>query len=451
MINRDMMKKQFELELKQFEETHQKSKALYLIAKDNLLQGVPLNWMVRWMGGFPVSVEEAKGVHFTCADGHEYIDFCLGDTGSLVGHAPEAAAKAINEQFNKGASFMLPTQDAIWNGQELQRRFGMKYWQFATSATDANRFALRLARKITGRTKILVFNWCYHGTVDETIASLAADGKTVSRIGNIGQPVELSQTTKVVEWNDIEALEEALKDRDVAAVLAEPVMTNIGVVFPDPGFHKAMRELTEKYETILIIDETHTMCAGVGGYTKENRLEPDMVTCGKFLASGIPAGAYGFSEEFGQRAIKVIEAEYGVAKGIGGTLAANALTMAAMRATLSEILTEEFYSRNTPLATRFNEGVEKTIKEFDLPWSTTQLGCRTEYIFKKQAPKNGMEAYLAKDQGLDWYMHLACLNRGILMTPFHNMALISSATTEADIDRHTEVFREVVSNICSIV
>lgn len=447
MISKDKLKKQFELEIKHFEETHKKSKALYIEARESLLQGVPLNWMVRWMGNFPISVVDAKGVHVTCADGHDYIDFCLGDTGSLVGHAPQAAAKAINDQFAKGASFMLPTADAAWNGRELQSRFGMKYWQFATSATDANRFALRLARQVTGRSKIIVFNWCYHGTVDETIASMAPDGKTIARKGNLGQPVDPEVTTKVIEWNDIDALEAALKDRDVAAVLAEPVMTNIGVVLPKPGFHDAMRELTIKYDTPLIIDETHTMCAGVGGYTKDHGLKPDMITCGKFLASGIPAGAYGFTEEFGKKATAVIEEQYGVAKGIGGTLAANALTMAAMRATLGEILTQDFYARNIPLAKKFNEGVQKSIDEFDLPWSTTQLGCRTEYVFSREIPKNGTDAYLAKDQDLDWYMHLASLNRGIIMTPFHNMALITNATTLADIDRHTEVFREIISNI----
>lgn len=342
---------------------------------------------------------------------------------------------------------MLPTEDAAWNGKELQRRFGMKYWQFATSATDANRFALRLARQVTGRSKIIVFNWCYHGTVDETIASLSPDGRTIARKGNLGQPVDVAITTKVVEWNDIDALERALKDRDVAAVLAEPVMTNIGVVLPEPGFHQSMRELTIKYDTPLIIDETHTMCAGVGGYTKNHGLKPDMITCGKFLASGIPAGAYGLSEEFGKKATLVIEEQYGIAKGIGGTLAANALTMATMRATLGEILTEDFYQRNIPLAERFNKGVQKSIDEFDLPWSTTQLGCRTEYVFSRKVAKNGTDAYLAKDQDLDCYMHLACLNRGIIMTPFHNMALITSATSEEDIDRHTAVFREIIKNI----
>lgn len=448
MINREKLKNQFRKEAKLFEELHPESKKLFLEAKECLLQGVPLNWMVRWMGGFPIFIEDAKGTHLKCADGHEYVDFCLGDTGSLVGHAPDAAAKAILEQFNKGASYMLPTRDAIWNGKELTRRFGMKYWQFATSATDANRFALRLARRVTGRSKILAFNWCYHGTVDETIVALSPEGKTIVRRGNLGPPVDPAITTKVVEWNDVPALEAALKDRDVAAVIAEPVMTNIGVVHPAPGFHDALRNLTRRYGTLLIIDETHTMCAGVGGYSKDNNLHPDMVTLGKFIASGIPAGAYGLTEEVGKKAIAEIEAEFGVAKGIGGTLAANALTMAAVKVTLEKILTEDFYKRAVPLAAKFNEGVQAAIDEFKLPWRTTQLGCRTEYLFEKDLSKNGSEAAAAKDSDLDWYMHLASLNRGVCMTPFHNMALITSATTQADVDKHTAVFREIV---CSII
>lgn len=447
MINRKKLKAQYEDEMKIFEELHPKSKELFLEARNNLLQGVPLNWMVRWMGGFPVFADNAKGAHLTCVDGIEYVDFCLGDTGSVVGHAPEAALKAIIEQFNKGATYMLPTKDASWVGKELERRFGVKYWQFSTSATDSDRFALRLARRITGRTKILVFNWCYHGTVDETIVSIGLNGETVARRGNIGYPVDPSITTKVIEWNDVQALEQALRDRDVAAVLTEPVMTNVGVVHPAPGFHEAMREITTKYGTLLIIDETHTMCAGIGGYTRENKLDPDIVTIGKFIASGIPAGAYGLSERIAPKAITEIESEYGYAKGIGGTLAANALTIATMKATLSEILTEEFYKKTIHLAAKFNEGVQSVIDEFKLPWRTTQLGCRTEYLFEKELSNNGSEATAAKDGPLDNYLHLACLNRGIIMTPFHNMALMTSATTQEDVDKHTSVFREAIQNI----
>lgn len=447
MVNRDKLSKAYARELETFRKIHPTSIKRFEEAKSCLLQGVPLNWMVRYAGGIPISVEDSKGVHLRDADGIDYIDFCLGDTGSMVGHGPEASAKAIAEAAKKGTSHMLPTEDATWNAKELQRRFGMKYWQFSTSATDANRFAIRLARQITKRPKVLVFNWCYHGTVDETIATLTPEGKIISRVGNIGPQIDPSYTTKVIEWNDVEALENALKDEDVAVVMAEPVMTNIGIVHPAPGYHEKLRELTRKYGTYLLIDETHTICCGIGGYTREHNLDPDIVVCGKTLASGIPVGVYGFTEEFGNKAEAELVALYGLVKGIGGTLAANAITMAAMHATLEHVLTEDFYKHAIPLAERFNAGVEAGIKEFDFPWSTTQLGTRTEYWFLPEIAKDGTDAVNHRDFELDWYMHLYALNRGIFMTPFHNMAVMSAATSEADVDRHTEVFREACAEI----
>ena len=446
-VNRAKLEESYRKEIQLFEERHPKSKELFLRAKKSLLQGVPMNWMIKWAGSYPIFVEEAKGAHFIDVDHNKYIDFCLGDTGSMVGHAPVEAVEAICEAVKKGITFMLPTEDAIYNGEELSRRFGLKYWQFTTSATDANRFALRLCRRITGRSKVIVFHMCYHGSVDEAFAGLDEKGNTVSREGNIGPQIDPAMTTKVVEWNDFEGLEAALLDEDVAAVLAEPVMTNIGIVHPVEGFHEAMRKLTKKYGTYLIIDETHTLCTGVGGYTKEHQLEPDMITLGKTIASGIPTGAYGFSKEIGEKITESIELELCDVGGIGGTLAANGLSMAAMRATLSKILTEDFYKRNNPLAQKFNEGVQAVIKEFELPWNTTSLGCRTEYWFRKEPAKNGLEAANAVDFDLDQYMHLACMNRGILMTPFHNMTLITSDTSIEDIDYHTKVFHEIVSNI----
>ncbi len=447
MINREKLKLQYAKEQQLFEAKHPKSKELFERAKGSLLQGVPMNWMVKWAGSYPVFVADAKGAYFTDVDGNRYLDLCLGDTGSMIGHAPDAAVKAITEYVKQGTTFMLPTEDAAWNGEELSRRFGMKYWQFSTSATDANRFVLRLARQVTKRPLIVAYNWCYHGTVDETVAIMDENGKTVAKPGNLGPQVDPGLTTRMIEWNDIPALEEALKDGKVAAVLAEPVMTNCGIVHPEPGYHDALRALTKKYGTLLIIDETHTICTGVGGCTKAYDLKPDMVVVGKTIAAGIPAAAYGFTEELGDKVVAEIPYELCDIGGIGGTLAANALTMHAMKATLSEVLTEEFYARNIPLATRFNDGIQSVISEFDLPWNTTQLGCRTEYWFRKEPAKNGGEAEAAVDFELDQYMHLASLNRGILMTPFHNMALITAATTEADIDRHTAVFREIVQNI----
>ena len=447
MINRKKLKTQYQKEMDYFDKNNPKSKDLYLKAKKSLLQGVPMNWMVKWAGSYPISVTEAKGAHFIDADGHDIIDFCLGDTGSMTGHAPDPSVEAIIDRVKKGVTFMLPTEDATYVGDELQRRFDLPYWQFTTSATDANRFSLRLARMITKRPKILVYNWCYHGSVDETFATIDVNGNVGSREGNIGPQVDPSQTTKVVEWNDIDALEAALREEDVAAVLAEPVMTNIGIVHPDPGYHDALRELTKEYGTILIIDETHTICAGPGGYTATSGLKPDMLTIGKAIASGIPSAVYGMSEELAEKAINSIDLEHCDVGGIGGTLAGNALTMAAMRATLDNVLTQEFFDRNIPLASRFNEGVQNVIKEFDLPWNSTQLGCRTEYWFRKELAKNGAQAAAACDFELEQYMHLATLNRGILMTPFHNMALIAAQTTFEDIDKHTEAFREMVQNI----
>ncbi|HUM56592.1 MAG TPA: aspartate aminotransferase family protein [Bacillota bacterium] len=448
MIDRQKLKSQMKKEIEMFEKNHKKSGELYRKAKESLLQGVPMNWMTKWAGSYPVYVASAKGAHFQDVDGNDYLDLCLGDTGSMIGHAPEPAVRAITEYAKKGTTFMLPTEDAAWNGEELNRRFGMKYWQFATSATDSNRFALRLAREITGRKKIVVYNWCYHGSVDETVAVIdEKTGKTVVKPGSIGPQCDPELTTKVIEWNDVPALEAALMDEDVAAVLAEPVMTNCGIVHPKPGYHDALRKLAKKYGTLLIIDETHTICAGVGGCTKEYGLKPDMVVVGKTVAAGIPCAAYGFTKEVGDKAAAAIPRELCDIGGIGGTLAANALSMHVMRAVLGEVLTQEYYDKNIPLAKRFNEGVQSVISKYGLPWNTTQLGCRTEYWFRKEPAKNGGEAEAAVDFELDQYMHLASMNRGFLMTPFHNMALISAATSEEDIDRHTMVFDEIVSNI----
>jgi len=342
---------------------------------------------------------------------------------------------------------MLPTEDSIFVGAELQRRFGLPYWQFALTATDANRFSIRLARHITGRNKILVYNYCYHGSVDESFITLYPNGQAKARQGNLGPPVDPSMTTKVVEFNDLPALEKALADKDVACVLAEPVMTNIGIIHPDPGYHLALRELTKKTGTLLIIDETHTICAGPGGYTALHGLEPDILTIGKPIASGIPAAVYGFSETVADLVQNSIEIEDCDTGGIGGTLAGNALSVAAMRVTLEKVLTQAAYDITIPLADRFVDGVNDVIREFDLPWNVTKLGCRSEYWFRREPARNGQEAAATVDTELDRYMHLAALNRGILMTPFHNMALISPQTSNEDIDRHTEVFREIVRNL----
>ncbi|HEV2114104.1 MAG TPA: aspartate aminotransferase family protein [Terriglobales bacterium] len=430
-------------EQSRFVSEHPKSKALFERAKQSLLSGVPMHWMVKWAGAFPVFVAHASGAHFTCVDGRDHIDLCLGDTGAMTGHSPRASAEAIAQQAQRGITFMLPTEDSVWLGEELKRRFGLAYWQFALTATDANRFSLRMAREITGRSKVLVFNGCYHGTVDESFITLK-DGKPVARRGNIGPPVDPVVTTRVVEFNDIPALEAALAHNDIACVLAEPVMTNVGIVHPQPGYHAALRQLTRRFGTLLIIDETHTICTGPGGYTCAHGLQPDFFVLGKPIAAGIPAAIYGFTAEVGERFAAHIKLEDCDTGGIGGTLAGNALSLAAMRATLERVLTDSAFAHMEAMAVRFTEGVESVICERGVPWHVTRLGCRAEYLFQPAPARNGGEAMASADFELDRFMHLYALNRGILMTPFHNMALMSPATSAEDVDRHTAVFREAV-------
>ena len=446
-IDRTRLQSLMQREQAKFVEERPKSKALFERARKSLLAGVPMNWMVKWAGAFPPFVREAQGAHFVDVDGHRYIDFCLGDTGAMTGHSPSATVKAVQEQAQRGITLMLPGEDSIFVAEELQKRFRLPYWQFALTATDANRFSIRLARQITGRPKILVFNWCYHGTVDETFITLNADGKAGPRAGNIGPPVNPASTTTVVEFNDVDALDGALAAGDVACVLAEPAMTNVGIVHAQAGYHQALRELTRKHGTLLIIDETHTICAGPGGFTRAESLEPDILVFGKAIGGGIPGAAYGFSQEVAERIVAEQELENCDVGGIGGTLAGNALSLAAMRATLSEVLTKEAFDRMIPMAERWTAGVAQALAHTELPWHVTRLGCRAEYLFCAKEPKNGSEAHDAMDFELERFMHLYAMNRGILLTPFHNMALMSPDTSSGDVDRHTEVFREAVGEL----
>ena len=443
-IDRDRLRARLRAEQQRFADERPRSRELFERGRASLLAGVPMHWMVRWAGPFPLFVASGSGAHFTDVDGHRYLDLCLGDTGAMTGHAPGAAVAAIVERVARGVTFMLPTEDAVWVAEELKRRFGLPCWQFALSATDANRFAIRLARHLTGRRRVLVFNWCYHGTVDEALVTLDPDGALRPRAGNLGPPVDPAQTTRVVEWNDLPALEAALADRQVACVLAEPALTNIGIIHPAPGFHGALRELTRQTGTLLILDETHTLCAGPGGYTRAHGLTPDLLVVGKPVASGIPAAAYGFSAALATRLATAIREEEADTAGIGGTLAGNALSLCAMRATLERVLTDDFFARAVALAERFTTGVQQVIDERRLPWIVQRLGCRAEYWFRTEPPRNGSEAAACADPELERYMHLAALNRGILLTPFHNMALVAAQVEEADIDCHTLAFRESV-------
>ena len=416
----------------------------------HLFTGVPMTWMANWSGSFPLALAGARGARVTDVDGHTYVDFALGDTGAMAGHSPGPVVEAIRRRVETlgGITAMLPSEDAEWVAAELTRRFGLGQWSFALSATDANRWALRLARLATGRSKILVFSYCYHGSVDETFAVAGPDGTTVSRPGNVAPAVDPSETTVAVEFNDLDAVARALATGEVAAVLTEPALTNIGIVAPDDGFHAGLRELCDRTGTLLMIDETHTLSAGPGGCTAAWGLRPDIVTMGKAIAGGIPIGAFGMTDGLADRILALVAEQHADIEdvgGIGGTLAGNALSMAAARACLGEVLTDRAFEDMAALAVRLVEQAEATIARHGMPWTITRLGARAEYRFRSPAPRNGAESHAAEDHALDEYLHLYLSNRGVLITPFHNMVLMCPETTADDVDRHGVLFEEAVA------
>jgi glutamate-1-semialdehyde 2,1-aminomutase len=420
------------------------SKALAERAAVNLMFGVPLHWMSDWSTPFPLHVDKASGAQLRDVDGHVYIDFCLGDTGAMFGHSPAPVARALAAQAERGITTMLPGEDAVWVAEELARRFGLPKWQFALSASDANRFAIRWARALTGRNQVLIFNGCYHGTVDDVFVDIV-NGQPRTRDSLLGQVVDITRTTRSVEFNDLAALEAVLADDQVACLLAEPAMTNIGMVLPDPGFWEAAQTLCKRYGTLLLIDETHTISSGLGGYTRAHGLRPDLLVLGKPVGGGVPCAAYGFSAEAAARAEAAKRQAPAGHSGIGTTLTANLLTMAAMRANLAEVMTESAYAHMFGLAERLAAGLRGIISRHHLAWCVTQIGARTEFQFSLEPPRNGSEAAGILDPALEHDIHLYLLNRGLIITPFHNMMLVCPETSAADVDRLVAAIDEFVA------
>ena len=447
-IDRRRLAELLDLERATHEQRNATSRELYLAA-DNLFGRVPMTWMNKWSGGTPMYLAAAHGNRITDVDANTYIDFALGDTGAMAGHSPPATVAALARRAGElgGITTMLPTEDAQWVAAELTRRFRMPLWSFTLSASDANRWALRIARMVTGRPKVLAFSYSYHGSVDETFAVVGADGGTITRPGNVGPPIDIGSTTVAAEFNDLDSVERALASEDVAVLITEPAMTNIGIVLPETGFLEGLRELCDRYGTLLLIDETHTFSAGPGGCTAAWDLHPDIFVIGKSLGGGIPCGAYGLSGDVAARAMAHTEADLVDVGGVGGTLAGNAVSLAAMRATLGEVLTDDAFGPMIDLGTRFNEGVQGVIDASGVPWSVSQLGARSEYRFASPAPTNGTESARAGDEELEEYLHLYLSNRDVLITPFHNMALMCPDTSAADVDRHTELFAAAVAAI----
>ena len=440
-------------ERQRFEQAHPQSAALAAQARQHLMFGVPLHWMTDWGTPFPLHLAQAQGACVTDVDGHNLTDFCLGDTGAMFGHAPAPVAAALQRQATRGYTTMLATEDAAVVGQQLAQRFGLPQWQFALSATDANRYVLRWIRAVSAHrhpgsapTKLLVFNGCYHGTVEDVFVDLV-HGQPTQRDSLLGQVHDLRAHTVVVEFNDLPALQAALAAGDVACVLAEPVMTNIGMVLPQPGYWEAAQALIRQAGAWLVIDETHTISTGPGGYTQAHGLRPDAVVLGKPVGGGVPSAVYGFSAELAAAAVQAKQDAPPGHSGIGTTLTGNMLAMAAMRACLTEVMTPAAYAHMQALATRLAVGLRGHITRHRLPWCVTQVGARTEFQFCPTPPRNGTEAGQALDSELEHLIHLGLLNRGVLITPFHNMMLVSPAHTEADVDRLLTAFDEVISQL----
>jgi glutamate-1-semialdehyde 2,1-aminomutase len=447
-VDRSRLAALAERERAAYADRHPRSAAAYAAA-GHLFGRVPMTWMNKAAGGFPVYVERARGARITDVDGHEYVDFCLGDTAAMAGHCPEPVVAAVTRRLAGlgGASTMLPTEDAAAVGAELSRRFGLPYWSFALTATDANRWAVRLLRAVSGRPRILVNSYCYHGSVDESLIVVGPDGRGLSRDGNVGAPTDVTATSRVAEFNDLAGLDRELAHGDVAAVLMEPALTNIGIVLPEPGYLAGVRELTRRHGTYLINDETHTFSAGPGGATAAWGLDPDVLTIGKAIGGGIPVGAYGLSAELADALTGRTDLDLVDMGGVGGTLAGNPLSMAATRATLQEVLTEAAFAGMITTASAFAEGIRTIIEGYALPWSVAQLGARVEYRFADPAPRTGSESAAKADPELEDYLHVYLANRNILLTPFHNMALMSPQTTLDDVTRHHEIFAAALADL----
>ncbi|MBL9051156.1 MAG: aspartate aminotransferase family protein [Tabrizicola sp.] len=445
-IRKDRLSAFAKREAETYAKARPKSAKALAAGAGSFLGGVPMHWMADWpMPHLPL-IAKAHGARIEDIDGHALDDFCLGDTGSMFGHSPAPVARAIRHQARRGLTYMLPTEAALEAGRLLTERFGNFRWQIATTATDANRFALRVARAITGRPKVLVFNGCYHGTVDDTFVSLE-NGVTVTSPGLLGQINDLTATAVCCEFNDLAGVEAALAKGDVAAILTEPVMTNSCMVLPEAGFHDGLRQLSLKYGTLLIMDETHTISSGLGGYTRVHSLRPDIFVVGKCVAGGMPTAVWGLTPAVAERYYEVNDNRPSGRSGMGTTLSANPMQFACLVANLAEVMTPENYAHMEKLAERLSHGLRKVIDRHGAPWHVVRVGARVEFICAPGPLKNGSEAAYAHQSEVEAAIHTGLINRGSLIAPFHNMMLISPATKKGQVDRLVANFDTILTDL----
>lgn len=417
---------------------------------DGFLDSVPLHWMLDWPMPAPLIVARARGSRLQDIDGNDILDLCLGDTGAMFGHAPAPIVRALADCAERGLTTMLPSSDAAAVGALLAQRFPLPHWQVAATASDANRFAIRVARAVTRRSKILVFDGCYHGAVDDTLVDLI-DGRTVSRRSLMGQVIDAGLTTVAVAFNDVEAVRAALASGDIACVLTEPVMTNCGMILPEAGFHEALRRLTRAAGTLLLIDETHSISTGLGGYSTVHGLEPDIFVVGKPVGGGVPVSVWGLSDEVARGFALALRArESRGHSGIGTTLSGSALQLACLRACLEEVMTAQAYAAMLAGADRIEQGLTAAIRAAGFPWHVSRVGARIEVVFSKVPVRNAAEARRAASPVIESFVHLALLNRGFLLAPFHNMALVSPATGLQECDQFVAAYSEVLQQLAQI-
>ena len=433
-------------ETERFARARPACRAAHEAGRDHWLAGVPMHWMRDWPSPFPLVLAKAQGARLTDLDGYELDDFCLGDTGSMFGHSPPPVARALRHQAKRGLTAMLPTALTAQAGAALTDRFGPYRWQIAATATDANRYALRVARAVTGRRKVVVFNGCYHGTLQDTMVALH-DGRTVARPGLVGQGFDLTEGAICVEFNDLTALEDALATGEVAAILTEPVMTNSCMVLPEPGFLDGLQMLAADYGALFILDETHTLSSGLGGYKAGAGLNPDIYVVGKAVAGGVPMAVWGLSAAVADRFAAYDAARAQGHSGMGTTLSANPVQIAALVANLTEVMTPKAYAHMEAGAARLAAGLSAAIDRHGLPWHVVRVGARVEFICAPGPLRNGTEAAAAHQPEIEGTVHLALVNRGALIAPFHNMMLVSPVTKKRQIDRLIAAFDEVLGQL----
>ncbi len=418
-------------------------------ARSTMPRGVPMAWMDDLYEHPPVWVAHGEGSSFTDVDGHTYVDMYVADMSAFCGHASPPVVEAVARQMRLGNQFLLPGDDAIPVAEHLAARYGMPKWQFTLSATQANTEVIRLAREATGRQVVLVFDGKYHGLEDATLVVLE-DGTVVPEYDGLSSGI--AGQTRVIAFNDVGALETALAPGDVALVLAEPAMTNVGFILPEDGFHQTLRRLTREAGTLLAIDETHTLVTAYGGLSRVWDLEPDLFTVGKAIAAGVPLGAYGMTDQLSSliappEESHVISGAVVAEVATGGTLFANALSMAAGRAALTEVLTADAFERTGELGRRMAAGLRGSIAEAGLPWSVVQEGGHACYFFEPEVPRNGAQSRAADDPQLRALIRVFMANRGVWESGWWLGPTVSVAHTEADIDRYIAVFAEFLDRV----